>query len=65
LEASGLVDLRLTRKLIKANRELLSRQPSAGFRGEESDWVNFKLESDSDLKFVVSLIPLAIEANKR
>jgi hypothetical protein len=61
----GLVDLRLTRKLIRVNRELLASHSSTRFRVESSDWVNFELESDSDVEFVVSMLRMAIEADGR
>lgn len=61
----GLVDLRLTRRVIRAKRELLADHPSTRFRGASSDWVNFELKSEADVEFVASLLPLTIEANSR
>lgn len=61
LDAVGLADVRLGRRLIRAHREEL-RSDSRVELGSESDWINVRFASREDAEVVVQWAEMAINA---
>ena len=59
------IDLRLTKRVIRAERARLTADPRVRLGDRERDWVEVSLAAASDLPFLVELIRLAIRANRR
>lgn len=59
------IDLRLTRRVIKDERQRLESDPRVRMGGRQRDWVELRMETAADVPFVMSLIDLAIRANRR
>lgn len=59
------LDLRLTRRVIRAEGERLASDPRVEIGPRERDWVSVRFETASDLPFVLELVRLAVRANRR
>lgn len=55
-DTSDLVDLRLGRRTIRANREGKLKDHRIVTRDRESDWVNIRLSAQEDIEFIVELV---------
>jgi hypothetical protein len=61
-DGPDVLDVRLTRAVIRANRDELKADPRVRFRRSTSDWVGFDV-SDGDTAAVKALISQAAAAN--
>jgi hypothetical protein len=57
------VDVRLTRKEIRARKGLFAADARVSMRGT-SDWIEVRFEDDEDVDFVISLARIAMGANR-
>jgi hypothetical protein len=62
-ESDDMLDLRLTRSVIREHRDTLKADPRVQLRGG-SDWVTVQVRQE-DERFVAQLIRRAIDANRR
>lgn len=62
-ENDRVVELRLTRKVISANRPRLEEDERVDLRRSGSDWITVSYASAKDFDFVVELFRLAVEAH--
>jgi hypothetical protein len=63
VDRDGLLDIRLTRQVIRDRREELRSDPRIGLRSSSSDWLEIRVETEVDLNDALTLIRAAIAAN--
>jgi hypothetical protein len=56
------IDVRLTKKVLRINREALAGDPRVVPRRSASDWVAVRFATAQDAEFAASLVRLAYEA---
>lgn len=59
------IDLRLTRAVIRAERERLTADPRVWLGDRQREWVEVSIATAADLPFLVNLVKQAIRANWR
>ena len=59
------IDLRLTKRVIRAERARLEADPRLRLGDRQRDWVEVSLATAADLPFVLELVRRAIRANRR
>ena len=63
VDHDGVLDVRLTRAVIRAMRPALRDDPRVHFRRNPSDWVGLEVISDADETWALGLIQAAVSAN--
>jgi hypothetical protein len=63
-DATDVVDLRLTRSVIRALRPILRADRRVELRKNSSDWIEVHLSSNDDIAFVVELAERAAAAHR-
>ncbi len=64
-DAEDAVDIRLTWREIRDRRKTLAQDPRITFRRNSSDWIRVTISSKQDVGFVVDLVRIASEANRK
>jgi hypothetical protein len=62
-DADHTLDVRLTREVIRARRSELKADGRITLRTSGSDWLEIRLETESDIEFALSLVGEAAAAN--
>lgn len=62
-DADGMLDVRLTRSVIRARRNELRTDPRIILRGSSSDWLAVRVGTAVDVDFALSLLDDAVAAN--
>lgn len=63
-EGDGLIEIRLTRAVIRDNRATLKGDARVELRRHTSDWITLRYAFASDAEFVVALVTRAAEAHR-
>ena len=63
-EEDGVVDIRLTKAVIRADRETLKGDPRVTLRRSASDWLEFTIASAADADDAFRLVERAVAANR-
>ena len=64
VDASGALDVRLTRAVIRELRPSLRADERVTLRPGTSDWIETRIESDADVDFAVELVERAAAAHR-
>ena len=64
VEGDGVIDLRLTRAVIRDLRAGLRQDPRVTLRKSTSDWVEVRIASSDDVAFVLDLVERAAAAHR-
>jgi hypothetical protein len=64
LDDGDVVDLRLTRDVIRARRSEFRADPRVTLRRSGSDWVEVKFRSVADVEFAAGLMEVAVAAHR-
>ncbi len=60
----GRMEIRLTKAMIKANRQRLKADPRIELRRSASDWLIVQYDSAKDLPFITELAEIAVAAHR-
>jgi hypothetical protein len=63
-DAADLVDVRLTKPVIRELRATLRSDERVAFRKNASDWIRVRVTSGDDVAFVVELVESAVEVHR-
>jgi RimJ/RimL family protein N-acetyltransferase len=63
VEAVGLVDVRLTKAVIRERRSELAADPRVSHRARASDWLEVRVTTPDDVDFAAELVKQAVAAN--
>ena len=63
IDSADVLDIRLTRSVIRAERDVLRSDPRVTLRHGSSDWLEFEVSSIEDLAAAADLVAQAIAAN--
>lgn len=63
MDSPDVLDIRLTRSVIRSEREVLRSDPRVTLRYSSSDWLEFEVASIEDLDAAADLVAQAIAAN--
>jgi hypothetical protein len=63
-EGHGVIDIRLTRSVVRERREVLRDDPRVDLRYPGSEWIAVRFTSPADLALVLHLVEAAAEAHR-
>lgn len=63
IDSADVLDIRLTRRVIRSERDVLQSNPRVTLRHSSSDWLEFEVSSIEDLEAAADLVAQAIAAN--
>jgi hypothetical protein len=64
LDGNDVVDVRLTRPLIRARKASLAADPRITLRRSSSDWLEVRVSTAADVAFAMALVETAVDANR-
>jgi hypothetical protein len=63
-DGDDVVDLRLTRSVIRERRQELKADPRVTLRRSGSDWLQLRFQTVADVEFAVTLMEAAVAAHR-
>src|ERR1051326_5200649 len=63
-EADGVIEVRLTRSVLRDRRSALKADPRVFLRPSGADWITVRFATAADIDFVVELVTLAEGAHR-
>jgi hypothetical protein len=63
VDHDGVLDVRLTRRVVREHRPALRADPRVHLRANASDWIGIEIVDEADHDWALGLIELAVAAN--